>query len=142
MRHTIPAPQTWNSKDWLEGMDQAADGNTHLSLHRRSYHTGYCLLGGNDATTSAWSHRRTKAQGDEVKVQKETKKITMLPYINDMLHCNQHTCNKKDECYRYFLGQEIKNSGFTFASFFSPQEPVTEGCHFFLNKKEYDKRRN
>ena len=66
----------------------------------------------------------------------------MLPYINDMLHCNQHTCNKKDECYRYFLGQEIKNSGFTFASFFSPQEPVTEGCHFFLNKKEYDKRRN
>lgn len=66
----------------------------------------------------------------------------MLPYINDMLHCNQQTCKKKDECYRFFLGQEIKNSGFTFANFYIPKVPVTEGCYFFLNKKNYDNRRN
>ena len=137
MRHTISAPQTWHSKDWLEGMDQATNGNAHLSLHGRSHHTGYCLLIGNDATTSAWSHRRTKAQGDAVKVQKKTKEITMLPYIHDMLHCKQQTCKLKDKCYRYFLGQEVKNSGFTTASLFSPQEPVTEGCSHFVNKNDY-----
>ena len=88
MRHTISAPQTWNSKDWLEGMDRAADGNTHLSLHGRSHHTGYCLLGGNDATASAWSHRRTKAQGDEVIFQKETKKITPTAITYSMCQRN------------------------------------------------------
>lgn len=62
----------------------------------------------------------------------------MLPYINDMMFCNQQTCKKKDKCYRYFLGQGIKINGFTTASLFPPQGPVTEGCHFFLNKKDYE----
>ena len=52
-----------------------------------------------------------------------------------MLHCAQHKCKKKDKCYRYWLGKEIKNSGFQYASFYYPEKPVTEGCSYFIDKK-------
>lgn len=60
-----------------------------------------------------------------------------MMYQHDMLHCAQHKCKKKDQCYRYWLGKEIKYSGFQYASYFHPEEPVTDGCEYFLNIKNY-----
>jgi hypothetical protein len=53
-------------------------------------------------------------------------------YCNDMMHCHQTTCKLKDECYRYWLGENIKNTEFTLASYFYPKEPVVEGCRSFV----------
>ena len=61
-----------------------------------------------------------------------------MPYYNhDMLHCSQKQCKKKDKCYRYWLGENLKKSGFRYASFYYPQEPVTEGCEYFVDIKNY-----
>ena len=57
----------------------------------------------------------------------------MPQYNHDMLHCSQEQCSKKDQCYRYWLGQNFKGHGFQYASFFYPEKPVTEGCEFFIN---------
>ena len=61
----------------------------------------------------------------------------MPMYVHDMMHWSPRTCTKKDECYRYWLGQEYKNHGWDFASFFCPQEPVKDGCEHYLNLKDY-----
>ena len=58
----------------------------------------------------------------------------MLHYQHDMLHCSQDSCKKKDQCYRYWLGQEIKNTDYQYASFFYPEKPVIDGCTYFVNK--------
>lgn len=29
----------------------------------------------------------------------------MTQYNKDMMHCNENQCKKKDQCYRYWLGQ-------------------------------------
>ena len=55
-----------------------------------------------------------------------------MTYNHDMMHCSQDTCSKKDTCYRYWLGQEGKNSGYRYASFYHPDEPVTEGCEYYI----------
>ena len=56
----------------------------------------------------------------------------MPQYSHDMLHCNQEQCAKKDQCYRYWLGQNARGT----ATFYHPEKPVTDGCEFFI-KKEY-----
>lgn len=61
----------------------------------------------------------------------------MPTYQNDITHCSQERCTKKDECYRYWLGENIKNTGFTLASYFRPKAPVVVGCEYFLDKKNY-----
>lgn len=61
----------------------------------------------------------------------------MPQYQNDMLHCSQEQCKLRDKCYRYWLGKEIKHSGFRYASFFCPEQPVTDGCKYFCNLKNY-----
>ena len=60
----------------------------------------------------------------------------MTQYNRDMLHCNQSQCNKKDQCYRYWLGKNMKANGYQYASFYHPEKPVLEGCEFYI-KKEY-----
>lgn len=62
----------------------------------------------------------------------------MPHYNHDMMHCVQDKCKKKDLCYRYWLGQEIKNTDFQYASFFYPEEPVTDGCEYYVNKDYFD----
>ena len=62
----------------------------------------------------------------------------MLIYNHDMMHCSQEQCQKKDQCYRYWLGQELKNTDFQYASFYYPEKPVTEGCVYFIKKEYFD----
>ena len=57
----------------------------------------------------------------------------MPSYIHDIMHCSQHICKRKEECYRYWLGQHIKGSGFQYASFFHPEKIVSDGCRYFLS---------
>lgn len=57
----------------------------------------------------------------------------MPTYIHDMMHCSQHICQKRGKCYRYWLGQHIKESGFQYASYYHPEKVVSEGCQYFLN---------
>ena len=62
----------------------------------------------------------------------------MIQYNHDMLHCSQEQCEKKYQCYRYWLGQEIKKMDYQYASFYQPDKPVTGGCVYFINKNYYD----
>ena len=58
-----------------------------------------------------------------------------MPHYNrDMMHCSQEQCKLKDQCYRYWLGQEIKNQDCQYASFYHPEKPETEGCEYYINK--------
>jgi len=61
----------------------------------------------------------------------------MPTYNHDMLHCAQHACVKKNKCYRYWLGENIKLTGFTLASYFYPKALVVDGCEHFLDIKNY-----
>ena len=54
-----------------------------------------------------------------------------------MIHCAQHTCAEKNKCYRYWLGENLKKSGFTLATYFRPNVPVEVGCEYFLDKENY-----
>lgn len=57
-----------------------------------------------------------------------------MPHYNrDMMHCSQEQCKKKDQCYRYWLGQNFKSSGYQYASFYLPEKDVTEGCEYYIN---------
>ena len=58
-----------------------------------------------------------------------------MTYNHDMLHCSQHTCNKRDTCYRYWLGQELKNSGYMYASFYYPKKPIKNGCEHYIKNE-------
>lgn len=62
----------------------------------------------------------------------------MTQYSHDYMHCSQEQCKKKGQCYRYWLGQELKNSGFQYASFYHPEKSVTEGCTYFIDKKYFE----
>lgn len=62
----------------------------------------------------------------------------MPHYQQNMMHCSQEQCKKKDQCYRYWLGKEIKIIDYQYASFFHPEKPVTEGCSYFINKEYFD----
>ena len=62
----------------------------------------------------------------------------MTQYNRDMQHCNQSQCKKKDQCYRYWLGQEFKNMDNQYASFYMPDKPVTDGCVYYINKDYFE----
>ena len=62
----------------------------------------------------------------------------MTHYDHNMMHCAQDQCKKKDQCYRYWLGQEIKNTNWPYASYYLPDNPVTDGCEFYINKDYFD----
>ena len=76
---------------------------------------------------------------DELFEQCSLKEIMeeQLCHITKMICFTVHSTSarKKDKCYRYWLGKEIKNSGFQYASFYYPEKPVTEGCSYFIDKK-------
>ena len=55
-------------------------------------------------------------------------------YQNNMMHCSQDKCKKKDQCYRYWLGQNARGT----ATFYNPKEPVTDVCEFFIKKEYFD----
>ena len=59
-------------------------------------------------------------------------------YQNDMLHCAQDQCKLKDQCYRYWLGQNAKYSAAPYASFYYPEKDVTNGCNYFIRKEYFD----
>ena len=63
----------------------------------------------------------------------------MAHYIHDMTHCNQSQCKLKDRCYRYWLGQEIKNTDYQLAWFYAPsyEDFITKECGMFLDIKDY-----
>lgn len=59
-------------------------------------------------------------------------------YNHDMCHCNQDKCSKKDECYRYWLGIDLKNHNFQYATFYMPKnEQDLNDCKFFIDKEYY-----
>ena len=61
----------------------------------------------------------------------------MPSYQHDMMHCSQEECKLKNTCYRYWLGKELKNHDYQYASFYMPQNKEDiENCVFFI-KKEY-----
>lgn len=60
----------------------------------------------------------------------------MPTYNNDYMHCSQKECKKKDTCYRYWLGQHIYGSGFRYASYFYPTQPVIDGCEHYINLED------
>ena len=62
----------------------------------------------------------------------------MPRYNHDMMHCSQEQCDKKDQCYRYWLGQNLIENGFRYASFYYP-EPNKDlrNCIYYLNKKDW-----
>jgi len=57
----------------------------------------------------------------------------MPHYNSDYMHCSQQQCKKKDECWRYWLGQHCKG----IASFYYPSKPVIDGCKYYLDIKDY-----
>lgn len=59
-----------------------------------------------------------------------------MKYNHDMMHCSQDECIMKDTCYRYLLGQSFKNSGWQYASFYYPKEPIIEGCEHYIEVEE------
>ena len=61
----------------------------------------------------------------------------MPHYQHDMMHCSQEEFKLKDTCYRYWLGQDMKNHGYQYASFYMPQNKEDiKNCVYFI-KKEY-----
>lgn len=58
----------------------------------------------------------------------------MTPHYNgDYAHCRASSCARKNECWRYWLGQQ-KMEGIV--TMYFPKEPVTN-CELFLNIKDY-----
>lgn len=62
----------------------------------------------------------------------------MPRYNHDMMHCSQERCTKKEQCYRYWLGQHMVESGFQYGSFYnpSPDFDLTD-CSAFLDIKRW-----
>jgi hypothetical protein len=55
-----------------------------------------------------------------------------------MMHCSQEDCKLKDTCYRYWLGQELKNTEYQYASFYLPKDKEDiENCKYFEDLKSY-----
>lgn len=61
----------------------------------------------------------------------------MPTYNHDYMHCNQHKCKRKDQCYRYWLSQNFKGTDYQYASFYHPKEKVTDGCEYFMDIKSW-----
>ena len=63
----------------------------------------------------------------------KVKNRSMPLYTNDMMHCTQHQCKKRNQCYRYWLGKHARG----IVTVFHPQEPVTDGCEHFNDIKDW-----
>lgn len=62
----------------------------------------------------------------------------MAHYCGDMVHCSQTRCTKKEKCYRYWLGQEIKHPQPRLATFYYPSpKKLGDKCDMFLDIKNY-----
>lgn len=62
----------------------------------------------------------------------------MPSYQHDMMHCSQEECKLKDNCYRYWLGQELKNTEYLYTSFFMPQNKEDiKNCRYYESLKEH-----
>lgn len=66
----------------------------------------------------------------------------MPHYHHDLLHCFQEQCKLKDQCYRFWLGKEIRNTDFQYAYFYSPnlmppKEEELDNCEYFIDLKDY-----
>ena len=63
----------------------------------------------------------------------------MPSYQHDMMHCSQKECKLKDTCYRYWLGKELKNHDYQYASFYMPQnkEAIGDKCVYYIKKEYY-----
>ena len=64
----------------------------------------------------------------------------MPKYYHDYMHCSQDKCPRKDQCWRYWLGQEFKKHSWQYASFYLPL-PIDDDlsdCVYFIDKKEYE----
>lgn len=63
----------------------------------------------------------------------------MATYFHDFAHCSQERCTKKDKCYRYWLGKEIRNTQHRLASYYcpSPKKILGDKCDMFLDIKNY-----
>lgn len=86
------------------------------------------------ASTTMTTQRKRRQEGKCMNLTDGD--IRMPHYQNDMMHCYQDSCKKKDQCYRFWLGENIKYSGWKCASFFNSDKPITNGCEFYI-KKEY-----
>lgn len=61
-----------------------------------------------------------------------------MKYQHDMMHCSQDKCKLKDTCYRYWLGVELKNTDYQYASFYFPQnKEEMDNCEYYLDIKNY-----
>lgn len=60
----------------------------------------------------------------------------MATYSHDYSHCSQTDCPLFEKCYRGFLHRNIKNSGWTTASYIRPQN-TGEDCDYFLDMNNY-----
>ena len=60
----------------------------------------------------------------------------MATYQHDMMHCSQANCQLYDNCYRAWLGKNIRNYGWTTA-FYYRGKAVGNDCEFFLDIKDY-----
>ena len=63
----------------------------------------------------------------------------MPTYSHDYTHCHQTRCTLKDKCYRFWLGLEIKNTDYKYASFYIPSadKELDDKCEIFLDIKNY-----
>ena len=61
----------------------------------------------------------------------------MPSYCHDYMHCSQDRCPLKDKCYRYWLGKEIKNTDFQYASYYypAPDEELGDKCEYYMDIK-------
>lgn len=59
-------------------------------------------------------------------------------YQHDMMHCSQERCEKKKQCYRYWLGQNFQRFGYKYCSFYYPNPNESlESCDFYIDINPY-----
>lgn len=59
-------------------------------------------------------------------------------YQHDMMHCSQKQCAKKDDCYRYWLGNNFQRFGFRYCSFYLPDpEDNLDDCKYYIDINPY-----
>ena len=60
-------------------------------------------------------------------------------YNSDYMHCSQERCSQKNNCWRYWLGQESARRKIQYVPFFMPDENEDlTNCIYFENKKEHE----
>ena len=62
----------------------------------------------------------------------------MPQYFHAIMRCSQEQCPKKDQCYRYWLGQNFQGHDWRNTNFYHPEKPVTDGCSYFIDKNYFE----